>query len=56
MKKIVFLLTAAAACMLIAGCSQNSYSSQRKAEDRLIAQFIQRNNINVLTEEPADDY
>ncbi|MBR1716498.1 MAG: DUF4827 family protein [Paludibacteraceae bacterium] len=56
MKKIVFLLTAAAACMLIASCSQNSYSSQRKAEDRLIAQFIQRNNINVLTEEPADDY
>ena len=55
MKKIFFVLSALA-CLVLAGCNQNSYSSQRNAEDKLIENFIARQHINVLTEEPADDY
>ena len=35
-------------------CNQNSYSAKRAAEDKLIADFIQRQNINVIYEEPED--
>lgn len=56
MKKIAFILMAVVSALVVTGCSQNSYSNQRKAEDKLIANFIARNHINVLTEEPADDY
>ena len=55
MKKILVLL-AAALCLVLTGCNKNSYSQQRKAENKLIENFISRNNINVLTTEPADDY
>lgn len=55
MKKIFFVLSTLA-CLVLAGCNQNSYSSQRNAEDKLIENFIARQHINVLTEEPADDY
>ncbi|MBQ2540220.1 MAG: DUF4827 family protein [Paludibacteraceae bacterium] len=53
MKKILLILTAVLALI---GCNKNSYSSQRKAEDKLIENFLSRNNINVLTEIPADNY
>ena len=33
-------------------CNQNSYSAKRNAEDKLIADFIKRQNINVIYEEP----
>ena len=55
MKKIIFCLACVAAIVLT-GCNQNSYSSQRNAEDKLIENYLSRNNINVLTEEPAADY
>lgn len=55
MKKILVLL-AAALCLVLTGCNKNSYSQQRKAENKLIENFISRHNINVLTTEPADDY
>ena len=55
MKKIIFCLAYVAAIVLT-GCNQNSYSSQRNAEDKLIENYLSRNNINVLTEEPAADY
>lgn len=56
MKKIIFLVCAVVSGLMVCSCSQNSYSAQRKAEDRLIANFIERNHIHVLEEEPADDY
>jgi len=52
MKKILLALTIAASCILVS-CNKNSYSSQRKAEDKLIENFLLRNDINVLTEEPS---
>ncbi|MBR6018384.1 MAG: DUF4827 family protein [Paludibacteraceae bacterium] len=55
MKRILLFL-AAGACLVLTSCNQNSYSQQRKAEDKLIENFIARQHINVLTEEPADDY
>jgi len=33
-------------------CNQNSYSAKRAEEDRLIADFIKRQNINIIYEEP----
>lgn len=33
-------------------CNKNSYSAKRKAEDKLIADFIKRQNINVIYEVP----
>lgn len=41
---------------LLSGCNQTSYNSLRNAEDKLIANYISRNNLNILKEEPADDY
>lgn len=55
MRKIVGLVLACIA-LISAGCSGTSYNAQRKQEDKLIANYISRNNINVLKEEPAEDY
>ena len=35
-------------------CNQNSYSAKRAAEDKLIADFIARQNINIIYEEPEN--
>lgn len=43
--------------MLIVGmsaCNTNSYSAKRAAEDKLIADFIERQQIRVIYEEPED--
>lgn len=45
------LLLAAVVC----SCNQNSYSAKRKAEDKLIDDFIKRQGINIIYEEPDDD-
>ena len=56
MKKGIFifsvLLTVTA---IMSGCSANSYSSDLKAEKKLIADYIAREGINVIYELPADD-
>ncbi|MBO4454579.1 MAG: DUF4827 family protein [Paludibacteraceae bacterium] len=38
------------------GCNSNTYSRMRDKEDKLIANYISRNQLNILTKEPADDY
>ena len=42
--------------MVLSGCQSNTYSSLRNKEVKLIENFISRNNLNILTEEPAEDY
>lgn len=49
---VVGLLT----ILVLSGCSNSSYNSLRNAEDKLIANYISRNNLNILKEEPAADY
>ena len=55
MKKRITIALAACALLLM-GCSGTSYNSQRRAENKLIENYLSRNEINVLTEEPAEDY
>lgn len=38
----------------LSSCNTNSYSAKRAAEDKLIADFIKRQNINVIYELPED--
>lgn len=40
----------------LTGCSGNTYSRLRNQEDKLIANYISRNNLNILRTEPANDY
>lgn len=51
MNKNIFLLLAGVA-FILAGCNGNTYSDLRKKEDKLIANYISRNNLVILTEEP----
>ena len=41
---------------LITGCSSNTYSRLRDQEDKLIANYISRNNLTIVTEEPSIDH
>ncbi|MBO4577574.1 MAG: hypothetical protein J5688_02575, partial [Paludibacteraceae bacterium] len=45
-------------CLLLlvgaSSCNQNSYSAKRAAEDKLIEDFMQRQNIRVIYDEPED--
>lgn len=54
MKKI--LLGVCAVILIGTGCSSNTYSNQRKAEDKLIANYIAREGIQILNTLPDDDY
>lgn len=40
--------------LLAVSCNNNSYSKQLKAEKKLIAAYIERNNINIIESEPED--
>ena len=42
--------------LLLCGCQSNTYSSLRKKEKKLIDNFISRNGLNILEDEPAADY
>lgn len=54
MKKIpIYIILTAVA--LLTSCNGRSYSNQLKSEKRLIEDFIKRNNINIIYEEPAYD-
>lgn len=52
------ILTSLSLLLLMAGvtgCNPNSYSNKRAVEDQVIADFIKRQNIQVIYEEPEDD-
>jgi len=55
MKKIIYMLIALAA-IVSTGCNNNTYSRLRESEDRLIANYISRNNLVILNEEPAENH
>lgn len=55
MRKAYFFLFVGMA-LLSAGCGNNTYSDLRKQEDKLIANYISRNHLSILDEEPAEDY
>lgn len=38
------------------GCNNNTYSRLRDEEDQLIANFISRNHLDIVYEEPASDH
>ena len=41
---------------IAAGCSNNTYSNLRKQEDKLIANYISRNGLQIVTEEPDSNH
>jgi hypothetical protein len=55
MKKSVFWLLTGIVLAGI-GCTNNTYSSLRDKEDKLIDNYISRNQLVILEEEPAEDY
>lgn len=55
MKKTVFFLLIGIA-LIGAGCQGNTYSNLRNKEKKLIKNYISRNDLNILTEEPDEDY
>lgn len=55
MKKVLLILSVGLV-LLTTACNNNTYSKLREQEDRLIANYISRNNIVVLHEEPAIDH
>ena len=55
MKRTLFFLLAGIS-LIITGCSQNTYSRLRDQEDKLIANYISRNGLTIVKEEPAVDH
>lgn len=55
MKKSI-LLWLIGVVIIAAGCNSNTYSRLRDKEDRLIANYLSRNNYTILTEEPDDNH
>ena len=53
-KSVILLLTGV--LLLTAGCSSNTYNNLRKVEDKLIANYISRNQLHILYEEPELTY
>ena len=55
MKRTIFFLLIA--IMLVGtGCNSNTYSKLRAKEDKLIKNYIERNNLNILTDLPDTNY
>ena len=54
MRKILFI-GLIGIVMLAGGCAQNTYSNLRNKEDKLIANYISRNGLTIVKEEPEDD-
>ncbi len=42
--------------LLAAGCASNAYSNQRRQEDKLIANYISRNKLTIITDYPPSNY
>ena len=55
MKKSI-LLWLIGVVIIAAGCNGNTYSRLRDKEDRLIANYLSRNNYTIVTEEPDDNH
>ena len=55
MKKSI-LLWLVGVGIIAAGCNGNTYSRLRDKEDRLIANYLSRNNYTIVTEEPDDNH
>ena len=55
MKRII-LYSLLGLAMIAISCNNNTYSKLREQEDKLIANYISRNNITILREEPAIDH
>ena len=51
-----FLIGLIGMAFLASGCSSNTYSRLRDQEDRLIANYISRNNLQIVKEEPSSDH
>lgn len=52
--KRIFPILALAGLVFLVSCNNNSYSKQLKDEKKLIAAYIERNNIHIISEEPED--
>jgi len=55
MRKTIFLALTGLV-LLATSCNNNTYSRLRDQEDKLIANYISRNNLQIVTEEPAKDH
>ena len=55
MKKTVSILLTVLA-LVATGCNNNTYSNLRDKEDKLIANYISRNGLVIVKEEPAVDH
>lgn len=55
MRKNIFWLLALMA-LIAAGCGSNTYSKLRNIEDKLIENYLSRNELVILTEEPDADH
>ena len=42
--------------LLVTGCNNNTYSNLRKQEDKLIANYISRNGLQIVYDEPTEDH
>ena len=54
MKDKLFIILVCVA-LVATGCGNNTYSHLRDQEDKLIENYIKRNNLNILSELPAND-
>lgn len=55
MKRTIFFLLIAIV-LIGTGCNSNTYSKLRAKEDKLIKNYIERNNLNILTSLPDTNY
>ena len=55
MKKIIFIGLIGLS-LITTGCTQNTYSHLRNLEDKLITNYIRRNGLMIVEEEPAEDH
>lgn len=54
--KRIFLFGMIGLLLITTGCNNNTYSRLRDQEDKLIANYISRNKLEIVNEEPAIDH
>ena len=55
MRKIIFC-SLIGMLLLTTACNSNTYSKLRDKEDKLIANYIRRNHLQIVKEEPSMDH